>query len=316
MAEWVGLAAEWLQPICELIRQDVFGHGYVQIDETPIRSPAPGNGKTKLGYLWTCGAPRGDAIFHWETSRAATCLENLIPADFRGTLQCDGYAAYDCFARRRGGPAVPFGRLRALSLSKRLAGCLAHVRRKFYDAKETAPKVAGWFLQHLQNLYRLEEERREARAGPKPRAVARSSLSPPVMARLHRALMRLKTKRRFLPQSQMGKAIDYALHQWPSLRVMLEDGRVEIDNNPFDFAQGRLWSKTPSARPRLERKTGSSSAPPGPVNAAPSSTPSSRAHSAGSGPSARSAGSGPSAAAAAVSTPSPTCAKCSRDYPR
>ena len=223
MAEWVGLAAEWLQPICDIIRQDVFGHGYVQIDETPIRYLAPGNGKTKLGYLWTCGAPRGDAIFHWETSRAATCLEKIVPADFRGTIQCDGYEAYDCFAKRRGGQIV-------------LAGCLAHVRRKFFDAKETAPKVAVWFLQHFHNLYRLEEKLRKARAGPKLRTVARSSLSKPVMGRLHRALLRLKARHRFLPQSHLGKAIDYALNQWPSLHVMLEDGRVEIDNNLVENA--------------------------------------------------------------------------------
>jgi hypothetical protein len=29
----------------------------------------------------------------------------------------------------------------------------------------------------------------------------------------------------------MGKAIDYALNQWPSLLIFLEDGRLEIDNN-------------------------------------------------------------------------------------
>ena len=63
------------------------------------------------------------------------------------------------------------------------------------------------------------------------RAVARANLSRPVLERLHRALVRLKTKRRFLPQSLMGKAIDYALNQWPSLHVFLEDGRLEIDNN-------------------------------------------------------------------------------------
>ena len=117
-----------------------------------------------------------------------------------------------------------------------LAGCLAHVRRKFFDAKETAPKVAVWFLQHFQNLYRLETELRKVRAGPKLRAVARASLSQPVMARLHRALLRLKARHRFLPQSHLGKAIDYALNQWPSLHVMLEDGRVEIDNNGIENA--------------------------------------------------------------------------------
>ena len=223
MAEWVGLAAEWLQPIYELIRQEVLGHGYVQVDETPIRYLAPGHGKTKLGYLWTCGVPRGDVIFHWETSRAATCLEKIVPVDFRGTIQCDGYEAYDCFAKGRGENIV-------------LAGCLAHVRRKFYDAKETAPKVAGWFLQHFANLYVLEEQLRQTRAGPKLRAVARASLSRPVLARLHRALVRLKIARRYLPQSHMGKAIDYALNQWSSLHVFLEDGRIEIDNNLVENA--------------------------------------------------------------------------------
>jgi len=48
-----------------------------------------------------------------------------------------------------------------------------------------------------------------------------------VLARLHRALVRLKTKRRYLPRSLMGQAIDYALNQWSSLLLFLEDGRLE-----------------------------------------------------------------------------------------
>lgn len=169
--------------------------GYVQVDKTPIRHLALGHGKTSLGYLWTCGAPRGDVVFHRETSRAAACLDKIIPVDFRGTIQCDGYEAYDCLARRRGSQIV-------------LAGCLAHVRRKFYDARETAPKVAGWFLKHFQDLNTLEAKLRNARAGPTLRQAERASLSRPVLARLHRALVRLKTQRRFLPHSLMGKAID------------------------------------------------------------------------------------------------------------
>ena len=223
MAEWVGLAAEWLKPIYEHIRRDVLGNGYVQVDETPIRYLAPGHGRTKLGYLWTCHAPGGDVVFHWQTSRAAACLEKIIPVDFRGVIQCDGYEAYDCFAKGRGGQIV-------------LAGCLAHVRRKFYDARETAPKVAGWFLRHFQNLYELEDQLRQARAGPKRRQAERASLSRPVLTRLHRALVRLKIVRRYLPQSLMGKAINYALNQWPALQLFLDDGRLEIDNNLVENA--------------------------------------------------------------------------------
>jgi hypothetical protein len=223
MAECVGLAADWLKPIYEHIRTEVLSSGYLQVDETPIRYLAPGHGQTKLGYLWTCHAPRGDVVFHWRTSRAAACLERIIPINFTGTIQCDGYEAYDCFAKGRGERIV-------------LAGCLAHVRRKFHAAKETAPKAAGWFLRHFQNLYDLEAQLRQARAGPRRRHAERASLSRPVLARLHRALVRLKTVHRYLPQSLMGKAINYALNQWPALLVFLDDGRLEVDNNLVENA--------------------------------------------------------------------------------
>jgi hypothetical protein len=163
MAEWMGLAADWLKPIYEEIRDDVFNDRYVQVDETPIRYLAPGHGKTKLGYLWACNKPHGDVVFHWATTRAASCLEKIIPGDFSGRIQCDGYKAYECFAQ---------GRPEKIEL----AGCMAHVRRKFYDARETAPKVAGWLLKHIQNLYELEDDLRKTRAGPKLREAQRASL--------------------------------------------------------------------------------------------------------------------------------------------
>ena len=64
----------------------------------------------------------------------------------------------------------------------------------------------------------------------------RASQSRMVMNQLHRALLRLKTSHRFLPRSLMGVAIDYALSQWPTLLVYLEDGRLEIDNNLIENA--------------------------------------------------------------------------------
>jgi transposase len=147
MARWVGLAAEWLTPIYEAIRRGVFETGYVQVDETsgaskpaegspqggpgggqqtPIRYLDPGRGKTGLGYLWTCLRPDGDVFYRWETSRAAECLSRVIPAEFSGKLQCDGYEGYPCFSKRHGKPLE-------------LVGCWAHVRRGFYEAQAESP---------------------------------------------------------------------------------------------------------------------------------------------------------------------------------
>src|ERR1019366_2459694 len=41
---------------------------------------------------------------------------------------------------------------------------------------------------------------------------------------------------RHLPQSLLGGAMDYTLGQWRTLKVYLDDGRVEIDNNLVENA--------------------------------------------------------------------------------
>jgi transposase len=226
LARWVELAADWLQPIYQQIRTGVLAGGYVQVDETPIEYLEPGNGKTKQGYFWTFHRPGEGSFFDWQTSRAAACLESIIPMTFTGVLQCDAYSAYQSFANGRG---------KAIEL----AGCWAHVRRKFYEAQEQSPKVAGWLLRQLQNLYRIEGKLRESRSGgtsPKLRDALRASQSRPIVGRFQRALVQLKGTGRYLPQSLLGQAIDYALGQWPTLEVFLKDSRIEIDNNLVENA--------------------------------------------------------------------------------
>jgi transposase len=223
LARWVALAADWLKPIYEQIRTGVMASGYVQVDETPVNYLEPGHGRARQGYLWTGSRPKGDVFFRWETSRATACLDNVVPANFTGTLQCDGYAAYRAFANSRG---------QAIEL----AGCWAHVRRKFYEAMESSPKTAGWIVRQIQHLYQVESSLREQRAGPQLRASVRAHQSRPIVNRLQRVLAKLKISGRYLPQSPLAGGIDYALSLWNTLTVYLADGRVEIDNNLVENA--------------------------------------------------------------------------------
>lgn len=94
---------------------------------------------------------------------------------------------------------------------------------------EQSPKTASWTLR--QSFAPVEARLRENSSGPGLRAAIRASESKPIVERLRRALLRLKSGGGYLPQSLLGTAIDYALGQWPTLEVFLEDGRVEIDNN-------------------------------------------------------------------------------------
>ena len=222
LARWVELCADWLQPIYEQIRTGVMAGGYVQVDETPVAYLAPGHGQTKQGYLWTACRPGGDALYRWETSRAADCLERLLPREFKGVLQCDGYSAYPAFAKGRNGI--------------QLAGCWAHARRKFHEALEQSPRPAGWIMRQIQHLYRIESALREKKAGPRLRQAVRAQQSRPIVERIKKALILFKASRRHLPQSLLGQAIDYALGQWVGLEVFLCDGRVEIDNNLVENA--------------------------------------------------------------------------------
>ncbi len=225
LARWMELAADSLGIIYRHLVSGVVAGDYIQMDETPIEYLAPGNGQTRTGYLWVCNRPGGDVVYHWHASRAAECVEKIIPAHFRGVIQCDGYAGYRSFAES----GARKGQIQ-------LAACYAHARRKFYEAQEQAPRIVGWLLRQIGHLYAIERRLREERAGPRLREAIRASQSRPIHERLHRALVRLKIKKRYLPQSSLGKAIDYALGQWVGLGVFLENGRVELDNNLVENA--------------------------------------------------------------------------------
>jgi hypothetical protein len=218
MARWMELCSDWLRPIYDIMAKEVLSGGYVQVDETPIGYLSPGHGQTKLGYLWTTCRPRGDVFFRWETCRGASCLKNIIPVDFTGTIQCDACHAYGSFTMEHTGSIA-------------LAGCWAHARRKFYEAKEQAPRQAGFILRQIGHLYRVEARLRDTKAGPVLGETVRSAQSVPIYRRIDATLAHLKKEGRFLPRSSMGKAIDYALANFPLLGVYLGDGRVEIDNN-------------------------------------------------------------------------------------
>jgi hypothetical protein len=147
-------------------------------------------------------------------------LESLLGEEYEGKLQCDGYSGYRAFASGKE--------------KIQLFGCWAHARRGFYEAKEQAPRIAGWILNQIGWLYHWERLLRQSRAGPVERMVFRSQHSRMVVRRLERVLNKLKT--RYLPKSAMGQAISYALNQWPNLEKYLDHGEVEIDNNLVENA--------------------------------------------------------------------------------
>ena len=222
LARGVELAADWLKPVVEHVLSEQLAGGYVQIDETPVKYLDPGQGRTSQGYFWTVKTPGADTVYHWTPSRGHEVLLGILPESFKGTVQCDAYGAYRTMLKKR--PGV------------RLAGCWAHVRRKFHEAFEQKEAVirSAWILGQIGQLYAIERSLRRSRAGPKLRAADRAAQSRPILNRLHRLFTTIQNQHR--PQSLMGKALGYALGQWELLEVFIQDGRLEIDNNPVENA--------------------------------------------------------------------------------
>jgi hypothetical protein len=109
------------------------------------------------------------------------------------------------------------------------------VRRGFHEALPEG-RAAAWVVGQLGQLYAAEQRLRAGQAGPALRAAVRTWQSRPVLLRLRQALELIR--RRVLPQSLLGQAIDYTLGRWETLTRYLEDGRLEIDNNLVNAARG------------------------------------------------------------------------------
>jgi transposase len=228
LCEWAALGAHWLSSIYRAIQHEHWRSRYRQFDETPIDYLQPGSGAAQTGYLWTSNIPHGTVMYHWRAGRDAGGIVELFgdsgdDASPRAAcvIQCDGYSAYPAWAKDR--PEIT------------LMGCHAHVRRKFYEARDQEPRLVLWILRQLGHLYRIEKELREAKAGPTLREAVRAAQSRMIHRRLKQVFDRLAL-RAILPKSMLGKAIGYALRQWQNLEVYLGDGRIEIDNNLVENA--------------------------------------------------------------------------------
>jgi transposase len=107
------------------------------------------------------------------------------------------------------------------------AGCWAHARRNFFDARLNQPREAHYVLSLVGQLYDIEDEIRLQE--PSERKAVREERSVPVLDRLMAYLREQKDGA--LPKSKYAQAIAYVLNRPEEMRRYTEDGRLEIDNN-------------------------------------------------------------------------------------
>jgi transposase len=219
----VGLCASLcglLLPLHDKLVELVFDCAYLQADESTIQSleDAP-KGKSHRSYQWVYrNVAKGLIVFDYQRGRSGECLHPSVKTH-TGYLQTDGYDVYDAL-----------GGLPNLILMN----CMAHARRKFFEAKQNDPQRAEKALDFIQQLYKIEENSRKEGLSAEDIKKQRQEKSVPILAEFKTWLEteHLQT----LPQSPIGKAFGYTLKRWAKLTVYVTDGQLEIDTNRIENA--------------------------------------------------------------------------------
>lgn len=212
--EWFVAVCTLLHPLHEALKKEILSSGYLQVDESPIKvldQDKPGS--THQGYQWVYYSPDQKLVyFNYRKGRGQHGPKEIL-ANYQGILQTDGWQVYDKFAD------VP-----GISL----VGCLAHVRRKFHEAQDTHKTKSEQALTLIQQIYALQ---RECRLMPsEDRKKYRDQHMRPIFSEL-KEWIDTQFKSTIEPKSPLGKALSYANQQWPKLIRILDDERVELDNN-------------------------------------------------------------------------------------
>ena len=233
MNDWFAAVCTLLEPLYAALMLQVLDTDYLQGDESRMTVLAYGKEKTKnkshrhppklqrkshLGYMWVFRNPvAGGVFFAYRPGRGANVLHETLGA-FKGKLQSDGYSAYTAYLKKHA--------------DVELVSCLAHIRRKFFDAQSNHRELAELALRAIQYLYRIERICRDYDCSAEKRLKLRQRYALPA----YEALLEWvdDQQRNNLSKEGIGSALGYAKKHLPRLRHYLEDGRVEIDNNQIE----------------------------------------------------------------------------------
>jgi transposase len=241
LSNWMLKGSEWLDLVYNRMKLKLLEQEVLHADETTLQVlKEPGRAAESQSYMWLyrtgCVGPP-IVLFEYQPSRAGANPRKFLEG-FKGYLQVDGYAGYHDIA------------------NVTLAGCWAHLRRKFDEAlKGLPPKQrssgckAHEALEQINRLFAIEREL--AQDTPAERLRARQLRSRPIVDGFRKWLDAIAPA--ILPKSLFGVAVHYGCQQWTKLTRFLEDGRIELSNNRAErsikpFVIGRknwLFANTP-----------------------------------------------------------------------
>lgn len=219
LANWViECSNRYFSPLFDYLHRKLIEREHLMADETRVQVlKEPGRTAETDSYMWLFRTGEDGLppiiLYSYSPTRSGNTAASFL-ADYKGYLECDGYAGYN-----------------NLPNIKRCA-CYAHIRRYFVDAIPSGkdsdlsnPAVQG--VQYCNSLFRYEKEANEKGLSFEARGELRLKKEKPVID----AFVKWLKQQNPTSGNRFDKAVKYALNQERYMYTYLEDGRCSLSNN-------------------------------------------------------------------------------------
>jgi len=218
LCNWKSSVCNLITPLYDALVKEVLQTNYLHVDETPIKVLDQDKaGTTHRGYFWVYhNSHQKIVIFDYRKGRDGEGPSEILK-NFIGHLQADGYQVYEDFDDSSG---------------IMLLHCMAHARRKFSEALDNDKARSEYVLQHMQQLYAIEQQARDKKMSFDEIYELRQQQAIPILEHLGKWMKESYVQ--VTPKSSIGKALAYSIERWKKLCIYTTNGMLCIDNNPVE----------------------------------------------------------------------------------
>ena len=218
MSRWLIDLMTPLRPITNLLKDYVIDYDVASCDATTLQVlNEPGRKAETKSYVYCVrgGPPDKSVILYDYNDVEHKQFVHQWFVGFKGYLHVDGDNFFDLVGNDNAS----------------IVNCNAHARRKFEPIAQAnkGKGIAKEAMRFFKELYKIEREAKDNQFKPEQRHQLRQEKSKPLMEAFNTWVDKVYPST--LPQSPLGKALNYCIKYRTGLMRFLDDGRLEIDNN-------------------------------------------------------------------------------------
>jgi transposase len=206
-------------PICDEMKKQMFGYGYLFTDDTTVQMLQPGSGKTKQCRIWVYANAKPNAppytIFVFTEGRSSKYPKSFL-RNFEGVIHADAYESYVSIDKSANFPI-------------RWSACWCHARRYFEESKAGDRELRDTVLKYMRYLFMFE--RTAWKRNESERLEIRQQKEKPIVDAIYELMRKKIAEGKMLPEDKITKAVGYLQKHETNFRMYLDDPNLRMENN-------------------------------------------------------------------------------------